>query len=199
MRDTTTRRDRAKLASPVSATIFSGVVGREHPPGDPLRYGTREEHRDATETESIARQLPGTAVYLGHPDVPARKTSAKPIGAVVEGRMDGRSIVASIAIYDREALAQIQASKSEVELSLGYLADLDAQNYQRNIKLDHLAVLLLDGRTGGARCGRDCRIERGHDARADEREIADRQRQYLAYRWTETETRTECGCEDENL
>lgn len=143
------RSDRGALAPPISATIYEGRVARAHAPGDALMYTTGPEHRDVDEVNNIVNQLPGIKVFLGHPSVfPASTSGEKVVGYVESGRLDEESAVARIIVTDSEAL---DAIKSGVyELSLGYQCNLDEKRYQRNVKLDHLAIVER------ARCGPVC-------------------------------------------
>jgi hypothetical protein len=143
------KADRRALAAPVTATIYEGRVARTHAPGDALVYSTGPEHRDATELINIVDQLAGLPVYLGHPTIfPASKSGEKVVGVVETGRLDDDTAVGRISITDDEALAAVNAGTHE--LSLGYQCALDGDRYQRNIKLDHLAIVER------ARCGTTC-------------------------------------------
>jgi hypothetical protein len=146
------RSDRGGLAAPVSAKIFEGRVGRTHGPGDPLYYGPDDlEYRDQSEVERIAAQLPGLKFTLLHPEGMLKDGSpAKIVGHVIEGRVDGNHAVARILITDDAALAAIEDGMHE--LSLGYSAKLDGDRYQREITLDHLALVPR------ARCGASCAL-----------------------------------------
>lgn len=143
------RSDRGVLAPPVTATIYEGRVARAHAPGDALIYSTGPEHRDAEELNRIVSQLNGLKVYLGHPTAyPAATSGQSPVGYVESGRLDDDSAVARIVITDQEALDAIRSGT--YELSLGYQCVLDDTRYQRDINLDHLAIV------DKARCGEAC-------------------------------------------
>lgn len=143
------RADRGQLAPPISATIYEGRIARVHGPGDGLVYATGPEHRDAEELAKLVTQLPQLPVYLGHPSVyPASDSGQKVVGYVESGRLDDDTLVARIVITDEETLAAIAAGTHE--LSLGYQCALDENRYQKNLKLDHLAVV------SRARCGVAC-------------------------------------------
>lgn len=143
------RSDRGVLAPPITATIYEGRVARAHAPGDALIYSTGPEHRDADEVNRIVSQLNGLKVYLGHPAAyPAATSGQSPVGYVESGRLDDDSAVARIVITDQEALDAI--ASGTYELSLGYQCVLDETRYQRNINLDHLAIV------DRARCGASC-------------------------------------------
>lgn len=144
------RSDRGVLAPPVSATIYEGRVARVHEPGDALIYATGPEHRDTDEVTRIATQLAGIPVYLNHPAVfPAKESGEKQVGYVESGRVDDDSAVARIVITDKETLDAI--ASGIYELSLGYrVGRLDEKRYQREIVLDHLAVVPR------GRCGPVC-------------------------------------------
>jgi hypothetical protein len=143
------RGDRNPLATPVTATIYEGRVARIHVPGDALMYSSGPEHRDAAELQNIVNQLPNLKIYLGHPSVfPAEKSGQKIVGTVEAGRLDDDTAVARMSITDEEALGYIKAGTHE--LSLGYRCVLDADKYQRQIILDHLAIV------DRARCGPTC-------------------------------------------
>lgn len=118
-------------------------------------YTTGPEHRDTTELANLVGQLPGIKVYLGHPTIfPAEKSGQKVVGYVESGRMDDDSAVARIVITDKETLDAIQSGTHE--LSLGYRCKLDDQRFQREIQLDHLAVVER------ARCGAACSLKTDH-------------------------------------
>lgn len=143
------RADRGQLNPPITATIYEGRVARTHSPGDALAYRTGPEHRDSTELVKIVDQLPNLKIYLGHPDIyPASNSGQKVVGTVESGRLDEDTAVARMAITDAEALEAIEAGTHE--LSLGYQCVLDGDRYQRNIILDHLAIVPV------ARCGSTC-------------------------------------------
>lgn len=147
------RHDRAgaRLAAPVDDRIFEGRVARIHKPGDALKYPWGEEHRDAAELAEVVRQLPGTKVTLSHPSgllsdgVPARV-----IGKVISARVDGDYAVATMEIADPAA---VQVIKDGIQqLSLGYTCNKDSAGYQRQTRVDHLAVV------PAARCGASCSL-----------------------------------------
>ncbi len=145
------RQDRGGLAAPVSATIFEGRVARLHAPHDPLDYATGPEYRDAAELGRIVEQLEGIPVTLSHPPGLLRHgVEGKVIGRVVGGRLDGDFAVAQILISDSEGQQAIE--DGILELSLGYQCKLDEQRYQREITLDHLALV------PAARCGTLCSL-----------------------------------------
>ena len=143
------RADRGQLSPPITAMIYEGRVARTHVPGDPLVYKSGPEHRDSTELARIVDQLPNLKIYLGHPSIyPAAKSGQKEVGTVESGRLDEDTAVARMAITDQEALDAINAGTHE--LSLGYQCVLDGDKFQRNITLDHLAIVPV------ARCGSTC-------------------------------------------
>lgn len=146
------RHDRnAPLAAPKDGKVFEGRVARTHAPGDALHYDTGEEYRDLAEVRRIVDALPGIKITLTHPDgLLGQGVEAKVVGKVLAGRLDGDHAVAEFVIFDPETLAAIQSGVRE--LSLGYQCVLDATRYQRDIKLDHLAVV------AAARCGASCEI-----------------------------------------
>lgn len=112
-------------------------------------YSTGPEHRDAGELQNIVNQLKGLPIYLGHPTVfPAKDSGQKIVGYVESGRVDEDTAVGKLVITDDEALAAIESGT--YELSLGYACGLDGDRYQRNIQLDHLAIV------DRARCGPSC-------------------------------------------
>jgi hypothetical protein len=112
-------------------------------------YATGPEHRDAQEVQRIVDQLPNIKVYLGHPaSYPAEKSGQKSVGYVESGRVDDDSAIARMVITDADALKAIEAGTHE--LSLGYSCGLDGDRYQREITLDHLAIVER------ARCGASC-------------------------------------------
>lgn len=159
------RTDRGELARPVSARVYEGRAARVHARGDGLYYpATKDrpehtEYRDAGELARIAEQLPGTPVTLQHPSKLIAE-GGKPlvVGTVIGGRVDGEHVVARFVITDPEGDAAIR--RGVRELSLGYLAHTDADGFQRDTTLDHLALVPR------ARCGGTCAV------RADQAEPA---------------------------
>ena len=129
--------------------IREGVAGRVHERGDGLDYGGTYEYRDLAEVKSIAAQLArgGLVFTLNHPaTMPARKDAkAIILGEVIGGELRGSHAVAIIRVDDSRSL--------EAGLSLGYGCELDANNYQRSIVLDHLASV------GSPRCGSSCSLK----------------------------------------
>lgn len=182
------RLDRGGLAAPVSATIFEGRVARLHAPHDPLEYSTGPEHRDAVELQRIVDQLAGIPVTWPHPPGLLRNgAQGKIIGRVLGGRLDGDFAVAQILVTDAEALAAIEAGT--LELSLGYVCRLDDRRYQRDISLDHLALVPR------ARCGAMCALRA--DAAEGEPTCNCRARDYtspdMADTGTEVKTESQSG------
>jgi hypothetical protein len=141
-----------ELAAPVSARIYEGRVARVHPDGDPLRYAWGDEYRDAVGLAEIAVGLKqGVAFTLLHPaDLVAAGAPADVVGQVIDARIDGDFVVARILITDPRAIAAIKGGIHE--LSLGYTSRLDANRRQRDIKIDHLALVPQ------ARCGASCAL-----------------------------------------
>ncbi len=146
------KTDRGGLAAPVSAKIFEGRVARTHSPEDPLVYGPDDhECRDQAELERIVAQLVGIPVTLLHPNGLIRDgVEARVVGTIVGGRIDVDTAVAQMLITDDEALAAIESGVHE--LSMGYSCTLDDTRYQRNIALDHVAVVPR------GRCGKNCAL-----------------------------------------
>ncbi len=147
------RHDLAALARPIhgaSATIFSGRAARVHTPADPLHYAHGPEYRDAGELRRIVDQLPGTRVTLGHPRAHA---GSREIGRVVAARVEDGHAVVDIRVDDTAARESMRGVR--VELSLGYACVTDTAGYQRNIQVDHLAVLVNER----ARCGATCAVQ----------------------------------------
>lgn len=178
-------KDRGILAAPVKATIYEGRVGRTHTPSDALQYASGPEHRDIHEVQNIVNQLAGLPIYLGHPAIfPSADSGEKIVGRVLTGKLDSDSAVAEMAIMDDAALSAIRAGTHE--LSLGYACVLDDRRYQRNIKLDHLALVER------ARCGSTCSL------RADNMACTCDKSQNNNDRLLATESSPAAGEEEEN-
>lgn len=136
-----------QLAAAKQALIYEGWVARTHAPDFPLVYASGPEYRDQTELDRILSQVEtySLATTLLHPSTLIKfgADDARIVGAIVGGFMDVRDgvshVVARIAIWDAEAVEAIDAGV--YELSLGYQAKLDDQSYQRDIVLDHLAIV----------------------------------------------------------
>ncbi len=145
-------QDRAGLAAPISARLYEGRVARLHPDGDPLRYIWGEEYRDADGLREIADQLQTSKPFtLLHPnEFIARGGRADVVGQIVSARIDGPFVVARILITDARAIAAIDAGMHE--LSLGYTSRLDEKSRQRDIQIDHVALVPR------ARCGASCAL-----------------------------------------
>lgn len=137
------------LAGARSALLYEGWVARTHAPDFPLVYASGNEYRDREELNNILSQVQrlSLATTLLHPNTLIKfGGEARVVGAIVGGRIDERSedlevphVVAQFVIWDAEASAAI--ADGMIELSLGYQAKLDENGYQRNIILDHLAIV----------------------------------------------------------
>ena len=127
-------------------------------------YQHGDEYRDASEVfapESLASWV-GIPVLVGHVniDTPA-EASARAVGYVrsVDRADEGEVsyILSTMVIVDASTILQIRDG-SLIELSAGYSADIDetmgATPWQRDIRVNHLALLPLDG----ARCGSACAL-----------------------------------------
>lgn len=77
--------------------------------------------------------------------------SANIIGHIVSSRVEGNSAVVEVEISDSVGANAIQSGVRE--LSVGYRCTLDAARYQRNLKIDHVALVPL------GRCGPQCRLD----------------------------------------
>ncbi len=136
-------QDRAgTLAAPITGTIYEGTVARIHPDGDPLRYGPDHvEYRDRAGLDEINAELQTPRSFtLLHPDnLISRGAKADIVGQVIGSRIEGDFVIAKILVTDQRGIDAINAGIHE--LSLGYLATLDANRRQRNIKIDHLALV----------------------------------------------------------
>lgn len=141
-----------ELASPKQVYIYEGRVARIHPDGDPLRYIDRVEYRDEAGLKEILDELQSSKPFtLLHPNnLISAGAKADIIGQVIGARIDGTHVIAQILVTAQRA---IDAIKSGVhELSLGYTSRLDANQRQRGIKIDHLALIPK------ARCGPTCTL-----------------------------------------
>lgn len=148
------RFDRGTVLAKRKGNILEGIAGRVHREGDGLEYTTGAEYRDAAEVKSIASQLASGRILftVDHPrTMPASADkSARVAGMVIGGRLDGDHAVATIRIDDPKVAQMIVGGQRE--LSLGYSCDIDANHYQRNIRVDHLALV------AAARCGSTCSL-----------------------------------------
>jgi len=140
------------LASPISARIYEGRVARIHPDGDPLQYDWGNEYRDAAGIQEIVDELKTLKPFtLLHPGgLVSHGVAADVVGQIIGARIDGNFVVAQILISDDRAIAAIAGGMHE--LSLGYTSRLDDKRYQRNIKIDHVALVPK------ARCGPTCAL-----------------------------------------
>lgn len=129
------------LAAPKTTRVFEGGVARVHPDGDPLNYAWGDEYRDLAELRRIVDQLPGTPVTLLHPDgLISSGVEAQIVGRILSARLDGDFAVAEFMIFDDAGLAAIEDGQT-LELSLGYTSRSDEKRFQRDIKVDHLALV----------------------------------------------------------
>lgn len=140
------------LAAPVAGTLFEGRVARIHPDDDPLRYSWGNESRDAAGLQEILDQLqtPHPFTLLHPDDLISRGAKANVIGTVIQAWMDDDHVVTKILVTDPKGLAAIQDGVHE--LSLGYTSQLDEHGRQRQIVVDHLALVPT------ARCGSSCAL-----------------------------------------
>ncbi len=148
--------DRGELARPVrranGSVVFEGRIARV----GPMAYGDQVEDRDLEGLRQIERTAPGKPVTLDHPSGMVRDGApARVIGAIEAARIELGHVVATIRIDDPRALRQVEGGL--VELSIGYEAEIDAKGYQRDIVVDHLAVVST------ARCGPSCRLRADQD------------------------------------
>lgn len=136
--------------------IRTATIAREHAADFPLVYATGDELRDRDELDRIVSQIKTRTIPVTtpHPSTLLR------FGAK-DARIVGRILDAWIADHEGAAhvFAKLQiddesALDGNPETSIGYMADLDGNRYQRNIDLDHLSLIpagrcrtcwLLDG------------------------------------------------------
>lgn len=141
----------AGLAAPIDARLYEGRVARIHPDGDPLQYTWGDEYRDAAGLQQIADQLVAKPFSLLHPsELIAKGGKADIVGRIVDSRVDGQFVVAQILVTDARAIAAINSGMHE--LSLGYTSSLDSTRRQRDIRVDHIALVPK------ARCGTTCAL-----------------------------------------
>lgn len=142
----------APIKTPGGATVYPARIARTHDEKSPLRYRWGDEYRDADELKRIADQAPGLPVIVYHPDEdrPVAETSKIIVGHVLSARVDGDHVVVEFAVTHADGTAAI--GRGVRELSLGYTSRLDDRGYQRDIKLDHLALV------DRARCGPTCSL-----------------------------------------
>ncbi len=109
------------------------------------------ERRDAAELRKIVSQLVGKPVTMSHPPgLIANGARADVVGKVVKSWIDGDFAVAEFRVDEIHALSAIKSGVRE--LSLGYSTDADSNGFQRNTRVDHLALVHR------ARCGSACSI-----------------------------------------
>ncbi len=152
--------------------MFEGVIARVHGPGDGLEYPNRVEYRDLAEVRRIVKAAPGTPVIVNHPPkdpktggrLDPEKTQV--VGKILSARLDGEEAVVKFEITHPSGLTAIGNGLDE--LSLGYdVGRLDSKGYQRDVVLDHLAIVRH------ARCGAACKIgTRNGPARTDDKPCA---------------------------
>lgn len=145
----------SRLSSPQHLRVYEGIAARTHTPQNPLRYSWGNEHRDASELQSIVSQLPGKSFTLLHPDdLLSSGSPATIIGKVRDARVDsdanGAYAVVSLEITDSKGWDAVESGTHE--LSLGYTSRLDGDRYQRDIRVDHLALV------PAGRCGSTCAL-----------------------------------------
>lgn len=146
----------AKLSAPKSLKIYEGIAARTHTIRNPLLYSWGPEHRDATELQRIVDQLPGKPLTLQHPDdLISSGAKAHVIGVVRSARLDtdvdGAYAVVTVEVTDQAGIDAIDGGM--VALSAGYTSKLDENRFQRDVTLDHLALV------PAARCGQQCQIK----------------------------------------
>lgn len=152
-----------ELAAPVAARVYEGRAARVHGPDDPLEYPDRRppqnrQYRDAAELRRINDQLqrhkPFTLIHP--PDLisvlvaKGQDDQADIVGEVIGAHIDGDHVVVRILVTDPRAWEAIDDGMHE--LSLGYTSRQDARGYQRQIEVDHLALVPR------ARCGPSCAL-----------------------------------------
>lgn len=108
------------------------------------------ERRDAAELARIAEQLPGVPVVLRHPASGYVADDTPRAGHVVTARIDGDHVVCDLLITDAAVVLDVVGGVRE--LSLGYEVRVDADGWQRDTKIDHLALVER------ARCGETCAV-----------------------------------------
>ena len=148
------RFDRAgtKLARS-GARTFHGVAARVHGPGDGLAYPTGPEYRDDSSLDTLTKQLVDKPVTWMHADGLIREgAAARVIGKVTSAKVERGRAHVDFEVTDDAAARMIDDGQAR-ELSVGYSCELDGARYQRDIKVDHLAVVPR------ARCGPACRID----------------------------------------
>lgn len=141
------------LAAPVDARIYEGVVARVHGPGDPLVYPVGKHYRTLDELERMRDQLDGTKVtfVLTHPEEHLDEGGVgDELGRVLDSRIEDGLLIARILVENDRGFAAIHDGIHE--LSLGYYRRLDENSYQRDIRIDHLALVPR------ARCGARCAL-----------------------------------------
>lgn len=164
----------AELARPRAGKIFEGRAARVHRPGDGLKYKHGEEFRDEAELAAIQKLVVGKPMTLLHPDPsPENKHGMVTLGAeghiageVLSARVDGDWLVIKFLVDDAESIEAIEENGWE-QLSLQYACRSDARGYQRNTRVDSVAIVPR------GRCGGSCAL------RADQEEV-----------------RQDCGCHE---
>lgn len=144
----TARTDRGELARPVrrpdGAVVLEGRIART----GPLSYGTTVERRDERGLAEVARTAIGRPVTLSHPAGLVRDgVKAHVVGRIESTRIEADHVIATMRIDDPTAIAGAE------ELSIGYSAEVDGDGFQRQIVVDHVALVPV------GRCGPSCRVQ----------------------------------------
>lgn len=165
------RRDAGELSRPVrtsSGVVYQGKIASTAPLTY-IRDGRAiTEWRGEAELARIAAQAPGTPVVVEHPaGMLASGSTAPVVGRVLHAHVESGSpsyVVAAIEITNSDAVNEIDDGRRG--LSLGYQCDLTDDGEQKNIQLDHLAVVgnprctTCSIRADHGSCGGSCRCDR---------------------------------------
>lgn len=147
------RRDAGELSQPVRTargTVFTGRIASTAPMVYVRDGRAITEWRGEAELARIAQQAPGTPVVVEHPAddrMLSAGSTAPVIGRVLHAHVESGSpsyVIAAVEVTDAGALAEIEDGRRG--LSLGYRCDLTDDGEQKNVQLDHLAVV------GNPRC-----------------------------------------------
>lgn len=144
-----TDRSLSPLSPPRSTPEGVLLEGRAARTGE-HSYPWGVERRDAAELARIAAQLAGVPVVLRHPASGYVADDTPRAGRVISARIDDDHVVCDLLITDAAVVLDVVGGVRE--LSLGYEVRVDADGWQRDTKIDHLALVER------ARCGETCAV-----------------------------------------
>jgi hypothetical protein len=174
------RYDRGALNAPTTDKV-QGRAARVHDQATPLVYESGHEYRDLAELANIVRDLErGVAVLWDH--------NGPKVGVTTGARIDGDHVIVSMDL-DEATRARVRIDRRE--LSLGYVATLDDDRYQRGIQVFELAIVER------GRCGATCAITHAdHMTRDVERDLARQLADQISNAWRSDATACACDHKD---